>query len=85
MQGKERWRTDASRTQCHPREMELPLGFITQSPMEQFYGPSSPAWRAALARMRAAGLLAARRDREREANERWDGEGGALPPALLQA
>jgi hypothetical protein len=53
--------------------------------LPQFYGPSSAAWRAGLARMRAAGLLAARRDREREAKERWDGEGGAPSPAPRQA
>ena len=48
----------------------------------QLYGPFSQAWRAALERMRASGGFAPRRDRDREARERWDSEGGALPAAF---
>jgi hypothetical protein len=48
--------------------------------MKSPFGPYSPAWRAALERMRSQGELAPRRDRDREAKERWDGEGGSLPP-----
>jgi hypothetical protein len=48
------------------------------------FGPFSPAWRAALERMRTHGQLAPRRDRDREARERWDAEGGSLAPVRAQ-
>jgi hypothetical protein len=59
--------------------MKFPSLGIEQNLQQRFDGPYSEAWRAALERMRAAGTLARRRDRDREARERWDGEGGSLP------
>jgi hypothetical protein len=55
--------------------------FLAQKMKQRFYGPSSEAWRAALAQMGASSLADRSRDMDKHAKQLWDGEGGRVPPA----
>ena len=54
---------------------------LEQTLKQRFYGPSSEAWLAAVAQVSAASLPDRPREREAHAKQRWDGEGGRVPPA----